>query len=145
MDIFIKIRHDILIKVMGIIWWWKNSISCLRLTFKEIPHKNIWVSWGVLFKGMGVQKDTQTPCWLRPCLPQKLDNGSGVFWSLMKIGQWQWCVLVFDENWTMAVVCFWHSVSNPSKCSNWFSFISNFQASVLKDPPTLLIQKPMSL
>ena len=26
----------------------------------------IWVSWGVLFKGLGVQKDTQMPCWLRP-------------------------------------------------------------------------------
>ena len=26
----------------------------------------IWVSWGVLFKGLGVQKDTQTPYWLRP-------------------------------------------------------------------------------
>ena len=23
-------------------------------------------SWGVLFKGLGVQKGTQTPCWLRP-------------------------------------------------------------------------------
>ena len=23
---------------------------------------------GVLFKGLGVQKGTQTPCWLRPCL-----------------------------------------------------------------------------
>ena len=36
---------------------------------KEIPHKNFWVSWGVLFEGLGVQKDTQTPCWLRPCVP----------------------------------------------------------------------------
>ena len=25
-----------------------------------------WVSWGVLFKGLGVQKNTQTPCWQRP-------------------------------------------------------------------------------
>ena len=49
------------------IWWWKNSILCLRLTSKEIPHKKNWVSWGVLFKGLGVQKETQTPCWLRPC------------------------------------------------------------------------------
>ena len=23
-----------------------------------------WVPWGMLFKGLGVQKDTQTPCWL---------------------------------------------------------------------------------
>ena len=28
--------------------------------------KKMWVSLGVLFKGLGVQKDTQTPCWLRP-------------------------------------------------------------------------------
>ena len=28
------------------------------------------MSWGVLFKGLGVQKDTQTPCWLRPCIYQ---------------------------------------------------------------------------
>ena len=30
--------------------------------------KVFWVSWGLLFKGLGVQKDTQTPCWLRPCM-----------------------------------------------------------------------------
>ena len=53
--------------VMGIIRRWKNSIISLRLGFLKIPHKNIWVSWGVLFKGLGVQKGTQTPCWLRPC------------------------------------------------------------------------------
>ena len=38
---------------------------CLRLTFEEIPHTKIWVSWGMLFKALGVQTDTQTPCWLR--------------------------------------------------------------------------------
>ena len=51
--------------VMGIVWRWKKSIICLRLTFYEILHEIFWVSWGVLFKGLGVQKDTQTPCWLR--------------------------------------------------------------------------------
>ena len=35
----------------------KELIICLRLTFKEIPYKNNWVSWGVLLKGLGVQKD----------------------------------------------------------------------------------------
>ena len=55
-----------LYNVMGIIRRWKSSIISLRLGFLEIPHKNIWVSWGVLFKGLGVQKGTQTPCWLRP-------------------------------------------------------------------------------
>ena len=55
---------------------WKNSIVSLRLRFLEIPHKKVWVSWGVLFKGLGVQKGTQTPCWLRPwyicILPERL-------------------------------------------------------------------------
>ena len=53
--------------VMGNIRRWKNSIISLRLGFLEIPHKNIWVSWGVLIKGLSIQKGTQTPCWLRPC------------------------------------------------------------------------------
>ena len=52
--------------VMGIIRRWTNSIISLRLGFLEIPHKNIWVSWAVLFKGLGVQKGTQAPCWLSP-------------------------------------------------------------------------------
>ena len=47
----------------------KISILCLRLTSLKIPHKTKCMSWGVLFKGLGVQKDSQlTPCWLRPCL-----------------------------------------------------------------------------
>ena len=54
--------------VIGRRWRWQNSIISLRLRFLEIPLKNIWVSWGVLFKGLGVQKGTQTSCWLRPCL-----------------------------------------------------------------------------
>ena len=51
-------------------WRWKNSIICLRLTL-EILHKIFWVSLGVLFKDLGVQKDTQTPCWLRLCRTPK--------------------------------------------------------------------------
>ena len=47
--------------VMGIIRRCKNSIIGLRLRFLEIPHLNIWVSWGVLFEGLGVQKGTQAP------------------------------------------------------------------------------------
>ena len=35
------------------------------------------MSWGVLFKGLGVQKDTQTPCWLRPC------TGSYIIYTLL--------------------------------------------------------------
>ena len=52
---------------MGIKRRWKNSIISLILRFLEVPHKKIWVSWGVLYKALGVQKGTQTPCWLRPC------------------------------------------------------------------------------
>ena len=52
--------------VMRIIRRWKNSIISLRLRYLKIPHKIFWVSWGVLFKGLGVQKSTQMPCWLRP-------------------------------------------------------------------------------
>ena len=52
--------------VTGIIRRWKNSIISLRLRYLEIPHKNFWVSRGVLLKGFGVQKGSQTPCWLRP-------------------------------------------------------------------------------
>ena len=36
----------------------KNSIINLRLSFLENPHKKFWVSWGVLFKSLGVQKGT---------------------------------------------------------------------------------------
>ena len=40
-----------------------------------------WVSWGVLFKGLGVQKDTQTPCWLRPCIK---------FSHILAMGEFAW-------------------------------------------------------
>ena len=59
-------KHVYIYQNKAIIWQWDNLIICLRLTYKEIPHKEFWASWGVLFKGLGVQKDTQTPCWLRP-------------------------------------------------------------------------------
>ena len=51
--------------VMGIIRRWKNSIKLEIEVFRNSTLK-VWVSWGVLFKGLGVQKGTQTPCWLRP-------------------------------------------------------------------------------
>ena len=35
---------------------------CLRLTKKFFTKKS-----GCLLRGLGVQKDAQTPCWLRPC------------------------------------------------------------------------------
>ena len=53
---FIKIRHGIIKQCHGNYKdLRKNSIISLRLGFLEIPLKNIWVSWGVLFKGLGVQ------------------------------------------------------------------------------------------
>ena len=45
--------------VMGIIRRWKFSIISLGLRFLEIPHKNIWVSWGVPFKSLGAQNGSQ--------------------------------------------------------------------------------------
>ena len=68
--------------VMRIIRRWGNSIISLRLIFLEIPHKNIWVSWGVLFKGLGVQKGTQTPCWLRLC-PKVIFLGDNASWPVI--------------------------------------------------------------
>ena len=35
--------------------------------FRNTSQKDMGVL-GVVFKGLGVQKDTQTPCWLRPCI-----------------------------------------------------------------------------
>ena len=64
---FIKIRLDIIKQCHGNYREMKKLNHSLRLGFLEIPHKNIWVSLGVLFKGLGVQKGTQTPCWLGPC------------------------------------------------------------------------------
>ena len=46
-------------------WGGKTSIICLKLTFWEMTQRNILVSWGVISKSLGVQKDTQMPCWLR--------------------------------------------------------------------------------
>ena len=68
MYLVIKIRYNIHIQCHGnYIQYWgkKNSIICLTLTFLKIPHKQIWVSWRVVFEGLGVQNDTQMPCLLR--------------------------------------------------------------------------------
>ena len=51
---------------IGIIWRWKKFNYAWDWHFKKFLTKENWVSWGVLFKGSGVQKDTQTPCWLSP-------------------------------------------------------------------------------
>ena len=56
----------------------------MRLTFYEILHNFFWVSWGVLFKGLGVQKDTQAPCWLRLWLVVKHVAGICLDWQYFR-------------------------------------------------------------
>ena len=72
---------------MGIIWNWENLNICLRLTFIEILHKIFWVSWEMFFKGLGVQKDTQTPCWLRLWLPLLLLTPQGLVYLTHSCGR----------------------------------------------------------
>ena len=77
--------------VMGIIRRWKNSIISLRLRFLEIPHKKIWVSWRVPFHGLGVQKGTQTPCWLK-------DHDYYYYYYYMyRLHYWETCTLTCAE------------------------------------------------
>ena len=51
---------------MGITWRCKNSIYMLETDILRNSSINDLGILRVLFKGLGVQKDTQTPCWLRP-------------------------------------------------------------------------------
>ena len=64
--------------------------------FRNSTQKN-WMSWGVIFKGLGVQKGTQTPCWLRPWLD------------------------LFDDKHTSSVLPSWHSVFTLKKKTLSFS------------------------
>ena len=64
---FIKTRHDILIQCDGNCMEMKKIKYMLEINILRNSSQIFWVSWGLLFKGLGVQKDTQTPCWLRPC------------------------------------------------------------------------------
>ena len=48
----------------------------LEIDILRNSSQKFWVSWGVLFKGLGVQNDTQTPCWLRPWLNRPLNDRS---------------------------------------------------------------------
>ena len=77
---FIKIRHDIIKQCHG------NYKEMKKFNYKlepEIFRNSTLKKLGVLFKGLGVQKGTQTPCWLRPCLGQT-DYGEGL--SLFVVG-----------------------------------------------------------
>ena len=51
---------------MGITWRCKNSIYMLETDILRNSSKKDLGVLRVLFKGLGVQNDTQTPCWLRP-------------------------------------------------------------------------------
>ena len=63
---FIKIRHDIIKQCHGNCKEMKKFNYKLEIEIFRNSSQKYWVSWGVLFKGLGVQKGTQTPCWLRP-------------------------------------------------------------------------------
>ena len=72
---FIKIRHDILIQCHGNYMEMKIfNLYAWDWHLKKFLTKKNWVSWGVLSKGLGVQKDTQTPCWLRLCFQHCLKS-----------------------------------------------------------------------
>ena len=62
----IKVRHDIIIQ------WHRNNMEMKKINYMleiDILRNSSQNILGVLrgaFKGLGVQKDTQTPYWLRP-------------------------------------------------------------------------------
>ena len=59
---FIEIRYDILIQSNGnYVEVRKKSIICWKVTFYEITHKYFWVSWGIMFEGLGVQITPRRP------------------------------------------------------------------------------------
>ena len=46
----------------------KDFNYMLQIDISRNSSKDFWVSIRVVLKGLGVQKNTQTPYWLRPCL-----------------------------------------------------------------------------
>ena len=63
---FIIIRHDILIQCHGNYMEMKKFNYMLEIyILRNSSQKLLGVLRGVI-KGLGVQKDTQTPCWLSP-------------------------------------------------------------------------------
>ena len=64
---FIKTRHDIIKQCHGNYKEMKKFNYKLETgIFRNSTQKYLGVLSGA-FKGLGVQKDTQTTCWLRPC------------------------------------------------------------------------------
>ena len=63
-----KIRHDILIQCHGNYMEMKKFNYMLEI---DILRNSSLEKLGVL-RGLGVQKGTQTPCWLRPCIEPPL-------------------------------------------------------------------------
>ena len=66
----------------------------LEIDILRNSSQNNWVSCGVLSKGLGVQKDTQTPCWLRPWMPviftiPKADNK----WESIVLTKLLYCII----------------------------------------------------
>ena len=65
MCLLIEIMHTILIQCQGKqIKVKKLQWYCLKSTFYEIPHKNIWVSWRVIFEVLRVQMTPRRPAGL---------------------------------------------------------------------------------
>ena len=90
---FINIRHDIIEQCYGNNKEMKKFKYKLEIEIYRNSTQKICVSWGVLFKDLGVQKGTQTPCWLRSWhnlhpQPILVEPMIGVllkdFWSLQK-------------------------------------------------------------
>ena len=71
-----------LYNVMGIIWRWTYLIYMAEINiWRNSSPKKLGVLRGA-FKGMSVQKDTQTPCWLRPWVHGLSQQGVWVpFWT----------------------------------------------------------------
>ena len=61
---YIKIRHNIVLQCHGNYMEMKKFNYIREIDIFINSSQFLGVSWGLLIKGLGVQKDTQTPCWL---------------------------------------------------------------------------------
>ena len=92
---FIKIRHDIIKQCHGNYKEMKKFNYKLEIEIFRNSTQKIWVSWGVLFKGLVVQKGTQTPCWLRPCSVEIVEP-----FVINKLVCFRWIFLCMSTDWT---------------------------------------------
>ena len=86
---------------MGIIRRWKKFNYKLEIEIFRNSTQNILGVLRVLFKGLGVQKGTQTPCWLRPCLENSFSFE---------------CALIVNHMFKTTFFKFW-SNSPPTNCT----------------------------